>query len=51
MGKYKVEYSGFAYVDADSEDEANDKYEMGDTVYEESGIDSTEEVDEFTVEM
>lgn len=47
--KYKVSYSGFAYVEADDEDEAQMAYDDGDTVYEEEWIEVIEEVDEFTV--
>ena len=49
--KYKVSYSGFAYVEADDEDEAQMVYEDGDTLYEEVWIESIEEVDEFTVDI
>jgi hypothetical protein len=47
--KCKISYSGFAYVEADNEDEAQMAYEDGDTVYEEELIETVEEVDEFTV--
>lgn len=47
--KYKISYSGFAYVEADNEDEAQMAYDDGDTVYEEEWIEAIEEVDEFTV--
>lgn len=47
--KYKIIYSGFAYVEADNEDEAQMAYDNGDTVYEEELIEAIEEVDEFTV--
>ena len=48
MAKYKVYYSGFAYVEADSEEEALETYDY-DSVYEEYGVDRIEEVDEFGV--
>jgi hypothetical protein len=47
--KYKVSYSGFAYVEADDEDEAQMAYEDHDTIYAEEWIEAIEEVDEFTV--
>ena len=50
MAKYKVNYSGFAYVEADTPEEAEDIYEHF-SVYEETQIDSVEEVDEFIVEL
>ena len=52
MAKYKVYYSGFAYVEADSADEAEEVYYDGyDVDYEEKQIDSVEEVDEFLVHI
>lgn len=48
MAKYKVYYSGFAYVEADSAEEAEEDYEYS-NVYDERQIDEVEEVDEFTV--
>ena len=47
--KYKVSYSGFAYVEAADEIDAQMAYEDGDTIYEEELIEAIEEVDEFTV--
>ena len=49
MAKYKVYFSGFAYVEADSAEEAEDIYHDGDTDYEEHQVDEVEEVDEFAV--
>lgn len=48
--KYKVSYTGFAYVEADSEEEAREKvlYE-DDVIYSETQVDNIEEVDEFEV--
>lgn len=48
--KYKVSYHGFAYVEADSQEEAEEKamYE-DDAVYSEQSVESIEEMDEFTV--
>lgn len=48
MAKYKVYYSGFAYVEANNTKEAEEKYAY-DNVYEETQIDSIEEVDDFAV--
>ena len=50
--KYKVSFSGFAYVEADSPEEAEEKamYE-DDAVYKERECESIEEVDEFTVSL
>jgi hypothetical protein len=49
--KYKVSYSGFAYVEANDEDEAQMAYEDDDVIYAEQMIEEIEEVDEFTVDI
>lgn len=49
--KYKVPYTGFAYVEADSPDEALEAAQSGDTAYEETDYGDPVEVDEFTVEI
>lgn len=51
MAKYKVCFSGYAYVEASNEDFAILAYEEGDTVYEDVGVDSVEEVDDFIVDF
>lgn len=43
MAKYKVYYSGFAYVEADNIEEAEEDYEYA-ASYEEKWIDRIEEV-------
>lgn len=48
MARYKVCFSGFAYVEADSKEEAMDEYEWS-AIYEEKSVDSVEEVEEFEV--
>lgn len=48
MAKYKVYYSGMAYVEADSVDDALDKYES-DFIYDERLPEEVEEVDECKV--
>lgn len=49
--KYKVIYSGFAYIEADSEEEAIEKFWDGQEVYKEGNKPIVEEVDEFGVLM
>ena len=49
--KYKVSYSGFAYVEANDEDEAQMAYEDEDFIYAEQIIEAIEEVDEITVDI
>lgn len=48
MAKYKVSYSGFAYIEADSPEVAEEDYEFG-AVYEEKQVNSVEEVEELKV--
>lgn len=50
MAKYKIYFSGFAFIEADSEEEAEEIFwddPSGD--YQECEVDSVEEVDEFVV--
>ena len=48
--KYKVSYSGFYYVEADSPEEAAEKSVYEDeAIYNEVSVEDIEEVDEFTV--
>ena len=51
MAKYKVSFSGFAYVEADNEDEAREALEDGLEIYSEFSLDSVEKVDEFTIRL
>lgn len=48
--KYKVSFSGFHYVEANSPEEAEEKamYE-DDAIYSESQVDDIEEIEEFSV--
>lgn len=50
--KYKVYYSGFTYVEADSEEEAKDIVldDNRSILYSEYRVDNVEEVDEFIVD-
>lgn len=49
MAKYKVYYQGFAYVKANSEEEARELFEEEDEVYREQDVTTVEEVDDFLV--
>ncbi|MBQ9082037.1 MAG: hypothetical protein IJY28_00890 [Clostridia bacterium] len=49
--KYKVCFSGFAYVEADTPEEAEELFLDDDDVYRDEQVDSAEEVDEFIVQM
>lgn len=51
MPKYKVSYSGFAYVEADSPEEAEKKYNYEEHVYEENCIESVEKIDDFVITL
>lgn len=48
--RYKVKFSGFAYIEADSEDETEERFDDDEFAYKETSIDSIEEVDDFVVE-
>lgn len=49
MKKYIVRYRGAAFVEADSPEEAAEKWEDGDFVYSEAPDPEVEEVDEFRI--
>ncbi len=50
--KYKVFYSGFVYVEADTAEETEEKtFDEVEEIYSEKQIDSVIEVDEFVVEL
>lgn len=49
MSKYKISYTGFAYVEANSPEEAEEKYNYEEHIYEETCIESVEKVDKFVV--
>lgn len=51
MAKYKICYSGFAFIEADDEEEAKEIYhdDCGGIPYKEETIEEIEEVDEFVV--
>lgn len=49
MAKFKVCFSGFAYINADDADEAQEKFNDEDFAYLEHEITECKEVDEFIV--
>lgn len=49
--KYKVKYTGFCYVEADSESEAEDLFFEDDFLYNDCEITDVEQVSEFVVNM
>lgn len=51
MKKYKVEYSGFAYVCADDPQDAEENFDCDSALFDEYGVDSVQEVDDFVVEV
>ena len=51
MKKYKVMFSGYAYVEASDEDDARDVFDNEMEVYKEISVDVIEEVDEFLFEF
>ena len=50
MPKYAVFFQGFAYVEADDPQEAEDAYDY-DAVYTETEVTGVREVDEFAVNL
>ena len=52
MAKYKVYFSGFTYVEADSAEEAEEIFwDDPSGCYQECEVDKIQEVDEFFVEI
>jgi hypothetical protein len=51
MKKYKLTVNSFYYVEADNEEEAEQKWQDDDFAYGESDLVSTEEVEDFEVEI
>lgn len=47
--KYKINISGFAYVEADNEEQALEKFLNDEETYKEMDNPTIEEVDEFTL--
>lgn len=46
MAKYKVCFTGFAYVEADSKEEAENLYNAGITIYLDESVDLVMEVED-----
>lgn len=52
MAKYKVSYSGYVYVEADTAEEAEEKvFDEVEEIYSEKQVDAVIEMDEFDVEL
>lgn len=51
MAKYRIEYEGFMYVEAEDYDEAEQKYFGDDYIYKESGEYEISEVSDFIVDF
>jgi hypothetical protein len=49
--KYKVCFSGFAYVEAENAIEAEEAFHDDDFSFKETGVYEVKEVDEFVVEV
>ncbi len=49
MAKYKVFFSGFAYVEAKNEESAQEQFNDDLDIFREQRIDSVIEIDEFTI--
>ena len=51
MAKYKIEFSGFAYVEADSKEEAHEAWLNDECIYLETGVNDISEIEEFDIEV
>lgn len=51
VGKFKVSYKGFVYVQARDSDHAVEQFDDGEEVYDEREVTLVEEVDEFLVDF
>lgn len=52
MNKYAIHYSGYVYVEAEDETEAQQKfYDDEDIIYDECGVTKINEVDEFVISI
>ena len=51
MKKYRVEYSGFAYIEAESPSDAEENFDRDTAIFDEYKIDAVQEVDDFTLEV
>lgn len=51
MANYKIRFEGFAYVEADSAEEAETKFDRDEVIYAESVRFGTEQVEDCVVEV
>lgn len=51
MKKFKVSYTGFAYIEAETPEEAEECFDNEEFSYKETSVDSIVEVDDFFVEL
>ena len=51
MARYKVCYEGFAYVEADNEEEARENYENGYIIYGEEEINEVKKIRDFFINI
>ena len=51
MAKWRINYEGFAFIEADTMEEAREMFENGETVYEETEQDEPIEIGEFEIEI
>lgn len=51
MNKYKVDFEGFAYVEADNENEAKNRFFDEEIIYSECGVVSIEQKEEFDLDI
>lgn len=51
MAKWRIDYKGFAFIEADTLEEAKEMFENGESSYEEQEDDEPVEVDDFEIEL
>lgn len=51
MKKYKVEFSGYAYIEAESKQDAEKNFDPAEAVLLEYGVDAVQEVNEFILKV
>ena len=51
MAKWRIDYGGFAFIEADTPEEAKYKFDNGETIWDEVERSEPIEIDEFEIEI
>ena len=51
MAKWRIDYKGFAFIEADTLEEAEEMFKNGESFYEELENEEPVEVDDFMIEL